>query len=411
MKAKCIIILMILTLFSNSHLLASGRSVGMAGAYTAASKGSESVLWNPANLGFSRGSEKTFNFFSFRININNNSFNWGDYTQYNGQFLTAEDKKNILNSIPSEGFNLKLDANISILRISRGNFAFTLSGKGSSDLLLPKEPVEYLFFGNKFNDTLLIENSDGEAFASFEISLSYGRSIFKLNEKEFFCGGNIRIIRGVVYQKVEKTEGKLLTLETGINGDGDFILKSAQGGKGYALDLGFAMKYKDDWTFGISFFNLLNQIRWNKGTKERGYQFSLDSLLAENFDMDSLVTELSYTKDIDPFATKTPILMRLGLARQGKRLLWTLDLERGFGERMGLSKKLKASLGAEYRVLSWLDILGGISVGGKDGITLANGIGFNLGTYRLDIGLANHKGLWPTKSKGIALAISSEFQW
>ena len=215
----------------------------------------------------------------------------------------------------------------------------------------------------------------------------------------------------MVYQKVERTEGKLLTLETGINGDGDFAVKSAEGGKGFALDLGFAMKYKQAWTFGLSFFNLLHQIKWDRDTKEKGYQFSVDSLLAENFDADSLITEVSYTREIDPFVTRAPTLMRLGAAHQGKRLLWGLDLATGFDQGMGVSKKVRACWGAEYRILSWLDILGGISIGGKEGITLANGLGFNLGKYHLDAGMANHKGLWPTKSKGVSLAISSGFSW
>jgi hypothetical protein len=411
MKTRCMIILVILILFFNAQLLASGRSVGMAGAYTAVSKGAESVFFNPANLGFSTRSEKTLNLFSFGININNNSFNWGDYTKYNGKFLTAEDKQDILDQIPAEGFNFKLDADISALSFSWGNFAFTLSGGGSSDLLLPKDPIQFLFFGNELNDTLLIENSNGEAYASWDIGLSYGRSILKKNDKELFCGANLKYQRGIIYQKVKKTEGELFILETGINGEGDFKVKSAEGGKGYALDVGLAMKYKSDWTFGISLFDLFNQINWNKKTEERGYQFRIDSLLAENFDTDSLVTELSYTKEISPFTTKTPILMRLGMAHQSKNLLWAFDLERGLGEGMGVSRKTKVSLGIDYRVLNWLDILGGLSIGGKDGITLANGLGFRVGNYHLDLSMANHKGLWPTKSKGVYLAISSGFLW
>jgi len=416
MKTRCtIVISMILILFFNTQLLAgglySGRSVGMAGAYTAVAKGTESVFWNPANLGFSTKSEKALNLFSFGLNINNNSFNWGHYTKYNGKFLTAEDKETILSLIPSEGLNLKLDAEVSALGFSWGNFAFALSGKGSSNLVLPKDPIQLLFFGNELNDTLLIENSDGQAHASWDIGLSYGRSILKLNEKELFCGGSIRYIRGLVYQKVEKAQGKLLTLETGVNGDGDFTVTSAQGGKGYALDLGFAMKYKRKWTLGISFLNLINQISWEKKTEERGYQFRIDSLLAENFDTDSLVTELSYTQKIDPFVTRTPPLMRLGVARQSEKLLLALDLEGGFGDRLGVSKKVKVSLGTEYRVLSWFDIFGGISIGGGEGITFANGLGFNLWKYHLDIGMANHSGLWPTKSKGVSFAISSKLLW
>ncbi len=383
----------------------------MAGAHTAASKGTEAVFFNPANLGFSAGSEKTLSLFSVAASVNNNSFRWGDYTKYNGEFLTDQDKEDIINSIPPDGFNMKLDADISVLGFSWGNFALTFSGKGSSDLLLPKDPIELLFFGNELSETLLIEDADGEACASWDVGLSYGRSVWKQNEKELFCGGNIRIIRGIVYQNVERTQGKLVTLETGINGDGDFAVKCAEGGKGYALDLGLAMKYKRAWTFGLSFFNLLHRIRWDKNTEEKGYQFRVDSLLAENFDTDSLITELSYTRKIDPFVTNMPALMRLGVAHQGKKLLWGLDLATGFGHGMGVSKKVRASWGAEYSVLAWLDILGGVSIGGEEGITFANGLGFNLGKYHLDVGMANHKGLWPTKSKGATLAISSGFSW
>jgi hypothetical protein len=411
MKTRCMIILVILILSFNAPLLASGRSVGMAGAYTSVSKGAESVFWNPANLGFSSRSEKTLYLFSFGININNNSFDWGDYTRYNGKFLTAKDKQDILDQIPAEGFNLKLDADVSALSFSWGNFAFTLSGGGSSDLFLPKDPIQFLFFGNELNDTLLIENSNGEAYASWDIGLSYGRSILKKSDKELFCGANLRYPKGIIYQKVKKTEGELFVLETGINGEGDFKVKSAEGGKGYALDLGLAMKYKTDWTLGISFFNLLNQIKWNKKTEERGYQFRIDSLLAENFDADSLVTELSYTEKINPFTTATPTLMRLGLAHQSEKFLWAFDLEQGLAEGMGVSRKTKVSLGIDYRVLGWFDILGGVSMGGKDGITLASGLGFKIENYHLDLGMANHKGLWPTKSKGVYLAVSSGFLW
>jgi hypothetical protein len=409
MKTKCIIFLVIQVLVFSTQSLASGRSVGMAGAYTAVAGGTEAVFSNPANLGFAAASEKTLSLFSVAATVNNNSFGWRDYTRYNGKFLTDEDKEAILNSIPSDGFNLNLDAHILLLGFSWGNFALTFSGEGSSDLLLPKDPIELLFFGNELYDTLLIEDTDAEAYASWDMGLSYGRSILKRNEKELFCGGNIRMIRGTFYQKVEKTEGELLTLETGINGDGDFMVKSAEGGKGYALDLGFAMRYERAWTFGVSFFNLLHQIKWDRETKEKGYQFRVDSLLAENFDTDSLITELSYTRRINPFVTRRPTLMCLGAAHQGKRLLWALDFATGFDDGMGVSKKLKASLGAEYRLFPWLDILGGLSIGGKEGISLANGLGFNLGKYHLDVGMANHKGLWPTRSKGVTLAICSGF--
>jgi len=307
----------------------------------------ESVFWNPANLGFSKGSEKSLMLFSLGINAYNNSFNLKQYNQYNGKFLTSEDKQTIL--------------------------------------------------------------ADGEAFASVNIGFSYGRSVWKKDKKEILCGINARYMHGLAYQKIKEARGEIFALETGVNGDGDFAVQSAEGGKGCGLDFGLALEYNDNWTFGLSFINLINQIKWGEKTEKRGYQVQIDSLLAENFDLDSLVIEDSYTEEIDPFTTQIPTLMHVGVAYQGKRLLWAFDVKHGFKEGMGISRKLRASLGAEYELLGWLDVRGGISIGGNEGVTVANGVGFKLGTYHLDLGIAMQKGLWPTRSKGINLAISNGF--
>lgn len=415
MKFKLFILTLSLTLLTGQPLfafgLSSGRSVGMAGAYTQIARGVESAFWNPANLGFSKGSEKSLLLFSLSINAYNNSFNLKHYNQYNGKFLTSEDKQTILNLIPEEGFNLLLNGDVSALGICWGNFAFTVSGRGTSDLLLPKDPIHVLFFGNEINDTILFSESDGEAFASVDVGLSYGRSIWKKEGKEILCGINARYIRGFIYQKVTEAEGEVFALETGVTGEGDFALQSAEGGKGYGLDFGLALKYKENWTFGLSFINLMNQIKWYEKVEKRGYQVQIDSLLAENFDVDSLVTEHSYTEEIDPFITRMPTLIHLGVAYQGRRSLLAFDLKQGFKKGMGVSKKLSASLGAEYRLLSWLDVRGGVSIGGNEGVTVANGLGFNLGAYHLDLGIAMQKGLWPTRSKGVSVAISNGFRF
>ena len=83
MKAKCIVFLLMHILIFRTQSLGSGRSVGMAGAYTAVAGGTEAVFSNPANLGFAAGSEKTLSLFSVAATVNNNSFGLGDYTQYN----------------------------------------------------------------------------------------------------------------------------------------------------------------------------------------------------------------------------------------------------------------------------------------------------------------------------------------
>jgi hypothetical protein len=415
MKTKLVIVILGLSLFIPEKLFASGsssaRSVGMAGAYTSVARGVESAFWNPANLGLSSGPNRSWTIFSLSVRAYNNSFNLQQYNRYNGKFLTSEDKQTILNSIPSEGFNLSLDGDVLALGISDGRYAFTISGRGTSDLLLPKDPLEVLFFGNEINDTILFSDSDGEAFASIDVGLCHGRSIWQKDDKELFCGLNVRYSRGLIYQKVTQAEGEILTLETGVNGDGNLLLQSAGGGGGYGMDLGLTIEYKGNWRLGLSFINLINRIRWTKKTEERVYRVQIDSLLAEHFDEDSLIIDESYTRAIGPFTTRVPTLLHMGLAYQAGKTLLSVDIMRGFKDGMGMSRKLRASLGAEYSLAGWLDARGGIALGGGQGITLANGWGLKVGAYRLDLAVALQKGLWPTRSKGVSLAISNGFSF
>jgi hypothetical protein len=415
MKTKLVIIIITISLLTPEKLfafgLSSGRSVGMAGAYTSVAKGVESPFWNPANLGFPSESKRSWRIFSLAINAHNNSLSLQQYNKYNGKFLTTEDKQKILNSIPAEGLNASLEGDVLAFGFSDGRYAFTISGRGTSYLLVPKDPIEVLFFGNEINDTILVSDTDGEAFASIDFGFSHGRSVWSKDERELFCGINARYIWGLFYQKVTEAEGEVFALETGVNGKGNFQIKSANGGSGYGLDLGLALRYNRNWTFGLSFMNLVSQVRWNKKTENKVYRMQIDSLSADDFDSDSMIIEESYTEGIGSFTTRVPILLHVGGAYQTERMLLSLDLKQGFEKGMGISEKLRASLGAEYRFTSWLDVRGGIGLGGDEGITVANGVGFKLGKYHLDLGMAVQKGLWPTKSKGVSLAISNGFSF
>ncbi len=385
----------------------SGKSVGMAGAYTQAARGVESVFWNPANLGFSRGSDRSLVVLSLGISAYNNAFTLNQYNRYNGEFLATDDKEAILQDIPADGFSGSAEASILGLGISWGNLAFTISGQGSSRLLFPKDPIEVLFFGNQINDTILLTNSDGEAYASADFGFSYGKTMWKHGEKAILCGLGVKYVRGLAYQEVIQSQGEMVTLETGITGQGDFAVRSAQGGNGYGLDLGITFRHNRKWSFGAVLANAMGAIKWNRRTQEKGYAFRVDSLLAEDFDVDSLVVDESYTRDIGSFTTHVPMLLRFGIGCQGARSLLTLDFEQGIKQGIGVSNKPKASVGAEYRISRLLALRTGLSVGGAEALEIACGLGLKRGGYHLDVGIAMQKGLWPTRSKAVSLAITN----
>jgi hypothetical protein len=391
--------------------LFSGGSVGLGGAYSTIARGVESAYWNPANLGFAKTPEWNLMILSLGVNVANNSFNLEQYNRYNGTFLSADDKQTILDLIPDNGFNGSMSMDLMALGASWRNFAFTISGIGKSDLLLPKEPIQAIFFGNVLNDTVLLSGSDGDAFASVEFGLFYGRSIWRKTDYQLFGGAGVRIIRGMVYQKIKEAEGEIFALETGVEGEGNFLVRSAEGGTGYGLDLGLTMKYKENWIFGLSCFNLLNRINWNRNTKERVYQVRIDSLLAENFDSDSLIIEESYSQPISDFTTHLPLLLQAGVSYQFSKTILSFDLRHGQTSATGQTKKTSASVGAEHQLYPWLNLRGGISLGENYGITIAQGVGFNVGVYQLDLGITNQNGVWPTKSKGVSVAISNQLHF
>jgi hypothetical protein len=391
--------------------LSSGRSVGMGGAYSTVARGAESAYWNPADLGFTKSPEWNLMILSLGVNVANNSFNLEQYNRYNGTFLSAEDKQTILNLIPDNGFNGSISADLMGLGVSWHNFAFTVSGRGTSELSFPKDPIQTLFFGNEINDTVMLSGSDGDAFASVEFGLSYGRSIWKKTDCELFGGAGIRIIRGMLYQKIKEAEGEVFALETGVEGQSDFLVRSAEGGLGYGIDMGLAMKYKGNWTIGLSCFNVLNHINWNRNTKERVYQVRIDSLLAEDFDSDSLVIEESYSQPIAHFNTHQPIMLQAGVSYQLRKTILSFDLRHGQTSATGQTRKTSASVGAEHQLYHWLNLRGGISLGENYGITIAQGLGFNVGIYQLDLGITNQNGVWPTKSKGVSVAISNQLHF
>jgi hypothetical protein len=386
------------------------RSLGLAGCYTTLSSGIEAPFWNPANLGFPQNPKFSFNLFSLGAKLGNNSFSVKDYNQYNGKFLNPSDKEKILNSIPSQGFDMNLDLGASALGFSLGQFAVTSQFSGISFLSLPKDPFELALMGNKLNEHTILDQANSEACAYFSLIISHGRRLFLIKGKDIFAGINLRWIRGIAYQKTVKAEGDFITRETEIQGEANFISRQAMGGEGYGIDLGLASILNENWTLGFFIINPLNQIKWSKKAQEKVYRIVVDSLTLESSSDDSVVKDEDFTRDLGSFITQLPTVINLGLSRKTSGLSLSLNWEQGFKNCAGSTNTPKVSLGTEYYLLSWLPLRSGISIGGREGFVFATGLGIDLGSSHLDFGLSTQKGILPSYGKGISLAVTSWFE-
>jgi hypothetical protein len=202
-----------------------------------------------------------------------------------------------------------------------------------------------------------------------------------------------------------RASGEVRIKESEIEGESDLVLHSASGGKGYGLDLGVSAKVSKKISLGVFLSNPFSQIKWDRKTEEKDYQFQIDSLNLSNSDDDSVVLSEDYEKDIEPFVTHLPTVAKAGFAYQAKKILVSFDWEQGFEEGPGVSRTPRFSIGSELKLIGFLPLRGGVSFGGKEGVTLCGGFGLYAAAFYLDIGIANKKALFPNSSKGIGIAV------
>ncbi|MCX6829123.1 MAG: hypothetical protein NT002_07535 [candidate division Zixibacteria bacterium] len=413
MKKITIMLLILLALMPAAAFpigLSSARAMAMGGAYIGLAKGVYAPLYNPANIGLSGYRQAGLELAGIGAEISNNSFTLSDYNSYTGAILTENDKSTILGKIPAEGLKITADIEASVMSLSVGSFVLSLNGNAATEVNLGKDALELFLEGNGLADTFSLDGMYSEAIAFASAGLSYGTTLMRLGSHELAVGGTFRYIRGFGYEKVIELRGGVVTLASGFNGEGTMIARTATGGTGYSTDIGAALKLSNSYTAGIALRNFLSHMTWNKNTEEHGYHFSFDSLTLATMN-DSIVVSDEYSRDIPGFESTLPTVMRVGLAHTAGKLLWAVDWEQGFRLAAGATSKPRISAGAEYRLLHFLPLRGGYSLGGGKGSVLSGGLGFDLAFYYLDLAVSNHSGFNFNESKGLHLALSTGLEF
>jgi len=385
------------------------RAIAMGGAYTALARNLEAPYWNPANLGLSDGKGFSINLFNVGIGLRNNSFTLSDYNKYSGKFLTDGDKENIINSIPSDGLSLDVLAEASLLNFSVGNFAATYKAYAASKANLDRDPFELLFYGNAVMRDVSLSNTRSEGYGIGDAALSYGQAIMQWNGGEFTVGGSAHYLRGIAYQKILESQGGVSTTDTGFVGSGSMTMRTALGGSGYAIDMGLAVRFLESWYFSAAWQNAYSKLIWNTDTEETYFMFDMQPITIESASdstmSDSLVTSSDTTYSVESFSSDLPSVVKLGLARQYKKLTWSIDWSQALTIRPGQGINPRIAAGLEYRFISQLPLRAGMALGGNLGSTYSFGFGLHFGPFNFDLGVANSGSPIPTDTKGAQLAL------
>ncbi|MFQ5753307.1 MAG: DUF5723 family protein, partial [bacterium] len=345
------------------------------------------------------------NLISVGLGFHNNSFSKRQYDLYNGNYLTPEDKRDILASVPAEGLRADFDTEVQAMGINIGSFAFTASGLAASDFVLSKDIVELVLNGNELNRVYSVGATDGEGWgiSSFALSKAFPISIPAV--QEFTVGASIKYLRGFAYGKVKEATSSMMTDINGIHGTGRVVIDRAFGGKGLAFDFGAAANLNLNWSVSLNFTNLISSINWNHEAKRFTYTFTADSISVEKIedtDIDSVFIDSDETVTIEPFSTTLPSQLRIGFARTSRKFTFAMDFVQGLKKAAGVSTTPEIALGSELRVVHFLPLRAGFSIGGRRGFSTSAGFALDFSIFSWDFAVASKGGMFSGKGVGFA---------
>jgi hypothetical protein len=394
---------------------ADGPALGLAGAYSLRARGVDAPDWNPATLAWSRALD--LRVAAAGAGMYNNSFSLGDYRRWNGAVLDGQEEEAILARIPGGFFRGGFEVAAEGPGAAWRGWALTVGGRAAGTAAVPKEYGRLVFYGNDPEQAYELGGSDGEGTAWSELRLSHGRALgaIQVGGRPMILAGGLSVkwLRGWAHGEVTGAEGGLITTVDGISGSQEVTGRSAQGGSGYACDLGLAAR-TGKWRFGLAFTNAASRLSWTTRPEEHTQRAWADTVTLGDLDGNQgsdLVTTKSTTEARSSYSTALPAELAMAAARRWLGFDWEVDLRQGFSDRPGTRARPRVALGVSRRPWRFLEARGGLALGGADGPVLATGAGFSLWKVRCDLGISSARGLNFTSPHGVEAGVSLGMRW
>ncbi len=393
-----------------------GRYLGMAGSNTATAEGMEYLGGNPATL----AAEKSFGFelllISARVRMNNNSLSMKEYDDYftTGDELSGGEIDHLLGHIPDSGLRIDGFAGVRAISFCAGPLGFGVTGTGNGFATLPREALEFPFYGNKEIKELRFDQLKGEGWSGIALNLGGAKVLSGKPGKgsPFLSAGvNLKYIFGLAYAGIVEAGGGIETTEQYILANGNMHLRTSEGGSGYAADAGMYARVSDGWSLSLHCNNLVGDINWDKDNQMSVYQFNSDSLSILGGE-EADISDQDTTYSTEDFSTGLPRSINLAAAyRANSRLVLTASWRQGLDDNLGNTVIPRFALGAEYAPLYYLPLRMGIALGGNDTFATGLGMGIRLGCWRMDLGYLNHSFDWFRNARGVDLAVTSHLRF
>jgi hypothetical protein len=313
---------------------------------------------NPALYGL-RGAHRV-DLLSVEAGAGNNAFSIGDYALYNGSFLTTADKDEILGAVPGSGLDIRAYAYAGAGAAIGGRFYIAAGGRAGQNSTVPRDLLDLVLYGNEVGRTYSMDGTSGEAMAVGDISLACSVPV-GLYGREFFAGARIHYLEGLAYGGVARAGGALRTDEESLSGEGEVVTRTAEGGAGYALDLGLAHRTYSHIIISLYVLNAMSGLRWREVCREE-----VNSVIARNVsfgasDLDSLVEDYHETRDLAGFSTSPSPILGLGLEKAVGGTYVSALYTQGFRQGAFTSSRPRLCLAGVWESVWVMDVQAGFA--------------------------------------------------
>lgn len=323
-------------------------------------------------------------FLSAGASAGNNAFSLGDYSLYNGSFLTDADKACILESVPESGLDTRAYAHAGMGALIKKRIYVAGCGRAGETSTMPRDVLDLALYGNELGRTYSLDGASGEAMAVADMSLAYSAPL-SLSGREFFVGARLHLIKGLAYGGVVRAGGLIHTDEAGLSGEGEIVTRTARGGSGYALDIGISRHIYTHIIIHAYILNAVSSITWTQGCKQEVNTFLAENVAFGETDLDSLVTDFHESRDVGRFTTGLAPIIGIGMEKSTRWAYLTVLYSQGFRSGAFTSGRPRISVEGAWQSVWFMDI--GVGLAYESGFGLAESVRTGLGeSLRVELG-------------------------
>ncbi|MBU0528384.1 hypothetical protein KKF86_01330, partial [bacterium] len=419
---KNLLILLVISSYVIGQNIMTPSTMGTAGTIATQSRGDEVIGWNPANLGFEDNPDFSMSFGiipivpipAIRLSNSAVSINWfADYL-FSGLYLDDAAKNEMLKVFGDKGWDLNPLLYAKILGISSGNFALTIAAEFNSSITLPPSIINFVMFGNKFDEQISLDAIDGSAQAVIPFSFSYGFPLeipnLDLDFGNNYFGIGMKLLWGVGFGEIDYFEGGLTTYYDRIVGTGSGRVNYSYDGFGLAFDLGWALQIGDNITTNLAIQNLFGFIKW-KDKNSESIEFTLDANMEVSDNLEELIDQLDEmtngdtTYSIKGFTSDYPTYLVAGLEYDiMPQIQLYFNYRQYFKEEFQFSTTPRFSIATKMNPAKWFPIRLGIALGGYEKFQVGIGFGLHAKHYHFDIGITQTGGVF-NSARGVGFSI------